>query len=218
MNKELSELNKTMQLQLKKESSFKEGIETLLVLRNTIMDTFLGYKKILSREQFDINPFVGTKKNEDATIAFTLWHIFRIEDIVVNSLIKEDKQVFFVKEYNKQIGSSIITTGNELENQEISEFSQTINLEKLYSYIEEVKRTTEKWLFTLEYKEIKRKFLPEKKEYLQTLEVVSPSDDSAWLIDYWCGKTVLGLIQMPLSRHWIMHFEACERILDKIRR
>lgn len=37
-----------------------------------------------------------------------------------------------------------------------------------------------------------------------------------WLIDYWCGKDIRGLIQMPLSRHWIMHLEACLRIRSKL--
>ena len=30
------------------------------------------------------------------------------------------------------------------------------------------------------------------------------------------GKDVKGLIQMPFSRHWIMHIEACLRIKDKL--
>jgi len=37
-----------------------------------------------------------------------------------------------------------------------------------------------------------------------------------WLIDYWCGKDIRGLIQMPFSRHWIMHIEASLRIKNKI--
>ncbi|MBO6158273.1 MAG: hypothetical protein J6P72_03290 [Firmicutes bacterium] len=39
---------------------------------------------------------------------------------------------------------------------------------------------------------------------------------SLWHIDYWCNKDIRGLIQMPFSRHWIMHIEACLRIKKKI--
>ncbi len=47
--------------------------------------------------------------------------------------------------------------------------------------------------------------------------LLSVRDESAiWLIDYWCNKDVRGLIQMPFSRHWIMHIEACLRIENKI--
>ena len=36
------------------------------------------------------------------------------------------------------------------------------------------------------------------------------------VIDYWCNKDIRGLIQMPFSRHWIMHTEACLRVKNKI--
>ncbi len=46
--------------------------------------------------------------------------------------------------------------------------------------------------------------------------IVSKEESAIWLIDYWCNKDVRGLIQMPFSRHWIMHKEACLRIEKKI--
>ncbi|MDO5576298.1 MAG: hypothetical protein Q4F84_04405 [Fibrobacter sp.] len=57
---------------------------------------------------------------------------------------------------------------------------------------------------------------PEDKEYLKSLNVVSKNENAYWLIDYWCGKNICGLIQMPFSRHWIMHIEASIRIKNKI--
>ena len=55
-----------------------------------------------------------------------------------------------------------------------------------------------------------------RKEYLKSLHVVSDNEKAIWLIDYWCNKDIRGLIQMPFSRHWIMHTEACLRIKNKI--
>lgn len=80
----------------------------------------------------------------------------------------------------------IITTGNELIKEQISDFFRLLNLQELYSYITEVKDSTE--------------------------------ENAVWLIDYWCNKDIRGLIKMPFSRHWIMHIEACIRILNKIRK
>ena len=51
---------------------------------------------------------------------------------------------------------------------------------------------------------------------LESLNVVSSDEEAVWLIDYWCGKDFRGLIQMPFSRHWIMHTEACLRIIRKL--
>lgn len=217
MNKEWSELNKTMQSQIKKKDTYDEGIDTLLELRNNLWKTITAFKEELSREDFDAIPYINADGYHSKTIAYSLWHIFRIEDIVANTLIKEDEQVFFSEKYQKRIGTPIITTGNELVKQEIAEFSEKLNLDELYNYIFEVKKSTESLLKDLSYEDLKRKISEERKEQLKKLQVVSEDESAIWLIDYWCNKDVRGLIQMPFSRHWIMHIEACLRIKNKIK-
>lgn len=59
--------------------------------------------------------------------------------------------------------------------------------------------------------------MDEREKELRSLGVVSTDENAVWLIDYWCKKDVKGLIQMPFSRHWIMHIEACQRILNKLK-
>ena len=216
MNKEWSELNKTMQTQIKKKDTYKTGIDTLLCLRNQLMQTLVSFKEELSREDFNAIPFINADGYHSKTIAYSIWHIFRIEDIVVHSVINKDEQVFFAGNYKERINSPIITTGNELVKQQIADFSEQLNLEELYSYIFEVKESTEKMLESLSYEDLKRKIPEERKEYLKSLNVVNDDEEAVWLIDYWCNKDIRGLIQMPFSRHWIMHIEACLRIKNKI--
>ena len=55
MNKDWSELNKTMQTQIKKKDTFDEGITTLFELRDKLWDTISSYKKDLKREDFDMD-------------------------------------------------------------------------------------------------------------------------------------------------------------------
>lgn len=216
MNKEWSSFNKTMQEQLKKKESFKEGVQTLFILRNQLMETLKFFRDKLEREEFNIIPFINANGYHSKTIAYSIWHIFRIEDIAAHSLINEDKQVFFTGNYQKRINSPIITTGNELFKQQIADFSSQLDLEELYSYIFEVKDSTEKIIGKLSYNDLKRKIPEEKRKLLKSLNVVSTDERAAWLIDYWCNKDIRGLIQMPFSRHWIMHVEACLRIYNKI--
>jgi hypothetical protein len=215
MNKEWSELNKTMQAQLKKKDTFDDGIATLLELRKQLWNTISSYKKELKREDFDSIPFINADGYHSKTIAYSLWHIFRIEDIVAHTLIKGDEQVFFAKGYQEKTCSPIITTGNELVKMEISDFSGKLDLDALYSYISDVKKSTDKILKGLSFEDTKKKISDERRKELETLGVVSEDESAIWLIDYWCGKDVRGLIQMPFSRHWIMHIEACERIKAK---
>lgn len=216
MNKEWSDLNKTMQEQLKNEADLQAGIDTLFALRNQLMDTLFSFRQNLTREDFDAIPFMNANGYHCKTIAYSIWHIFRIEDIVVHTLIKEDEQIFFKNGYQKRIGSPIITTGNELVKQQIADFSKKLDLNELYAYILEVKQSTEQIVKKFVFKDLKRKITDERKEILKSLHVVSEDEKAFWLIDYWCGKDIRGLIQMPFSRHWIMHVEACLKIQNKI--
>ena len=218
MNKQWSELNKAMQTQIKKEATWPEGLRTLAGLRNQLMDTLYTLKKELSREDFNAIPFINADGYHSKTIAYSIWHIFRIEDIVAHTLIAGDDQVFFSGKYQQRIHSPIITTGNELVKQQIADFSKQLDLEELYAYIAEVKTGTEKILEDLPYSMLKQKPSAERKETLKSLKTVSTDEAAYWLIDYWCGNDIRGLIQMPFSRHWIMHIEAALRIRDKIRR
>lgn len=214
MNKYWSELNKTMQLQINKKETFEAGIDTLIKLRRELMAEIMQLKK-LSPADLIAMPYKTEKGYHNKTIAYSLWHIFRIEDIVAHSLIADDRQIFFQGDYKKRINSPIITTGNELMKEEILEFSKAICIEELYNYIIDVDKSTARILKSMSYSDIKIKITNDKKQKLEKLQVISNNKDAYWLIDYWCKKDVKGLIQMPFSRHWIMHIEACLRIKNK---
>lgn len=216
MNKEWSELNKTMQAQIKKKDTYKMGIDTLFNLRRQLMQTLVSFKEDLCREDFNAIPFINADGYHSKTIAYSIWHIFRIEDIVAHSLIEKDEQIFFSGNYQIRTNSPIITTGNELLKEQISEFSKSLDLEELYEYVSDVKNSTNYILKNLKYSDLKRKITDEDKKQLKSLSVVSIDENAYWLIDYWCRKDVRGLIQMPFSRHWIMHIEASLRIKSKI--
>ena len=216
MNKAWSELNKTMQTQIKRKDTYKTGLDTLFDLRNQLMETLKSFNEELHREDYNVIPFINADGYHSKTIAYSIWHIFRIEDIVAHTLISGNEQVFFAGNYQERINSPIITTGNELVKEQITDFSKQLDSKELYSYIFEVKDSTEKIIDSLPYDELKKKIPEERKEHLKSLNVVSNDENAIWLIDYWCGKDIRGLIQMPFSRHWIMHIEASLRIKDKI--
>ena len=215
MNKEWAELNKTMQLQIKKKDTFSLGIATLIELRKKLMEQIMQFRNELSNDDFSAMPYMNAKGYHSKTIAYSLWHIFRIEDIVAHSLIADNEQIFFAGDYQKRINSPIITTANELVKEEIRDFSKQLCIDELYKYITEVDKATTEIFKSLSYSDMKVKMTDEKKQYLEKLNVVSGDESAYWLIDYWCGKDIRGLIQMPFSRHWIMHIEACLRIEGK---
>ena len=89
-------------------------------------------------------------------------------------------------------------------------------MDALYAYLCAVTDSTNTLLKNLSFAELKRKMNDEDRERLKSLGVISQDENACWLIDYWCGKDVRGLIQMPFSRHWIMHIEASLRIKNRI--
>ena len=205
-----------MQAQIKRKETYEDGIETLFCLRNQLMKTLLLLHGELKRDDFNAIPFINADGYHNKTIAYSIWHIFRIEDIVAHTLINNDEQIFFSENYKERMNAPVITTGNEFVKQEIADFSKQLNLEELYSYISEVKESTEHIIRRISYGELKQKISQERKTNLQNLHVVSTEENAVWLIDYWCNKDIRGLIQMPFSRHWIMHVEACLRIKKRL--
>ena len=216
MNKEWSEQNKRMQQLIKKADTFEQGKDVLFELRNDLMDTLLSFKKDLKREDFDAMPFMNADGYHSKNIAYSIWHVFRIEDIVAHTLVKGDEEILFSGNYQSRINSPVITTGNELIKEQISDFTKQLDIYELYSYVADVKKSTEELIRNLAYGDLKTKVPNERKENLQTLGVVSDDENAFWLIDYWCKKDVRGLVQMPFSRHWIMHVEACQKIKSKL--
>ena len=217
MNKEWSELNKLMQKQLAKEAAYKQGIATLLSLRKMLLEEINSFRNSLSVSDFSQMPYPNAKGYHNKTVAYSLWHIFRIEDIVAHELIAQGEQIFFAENFDKNIKSPIITTGNELSGNEITAFSEKLDIDELYKYIERVNAAVTDILLSLSYDELKIKISKAQRQKLEALQVVSKDDNAVWLVDYWCGKDIRGLIQMPLSRHWIMHIEACRRIIDGLK-
>ena len=216
MNKEWSEKNKKMQSLIGKEATFREGIGVLFELRSDLFKEITEIVNTYPEEAFSQMPFAKAEGYHSKTLAYSMWHIFRIEDIVAHTLIDKDSQVLFTDGWLERTKSPIITTGNELRGTEIAEFSKSLDVKAVYEYCKAVMNSTNEVLKGLEYKDLKRKFTDEDKKRVADSNSVSTDEEAVWLIGYWCKKDIGGLIKMPFSRHWIMHIEAMCRIKNKL--
>ena len=207
---------KEMQQLLGKKATFKEGIEKLIELRGDVFLQITQFVGGCPKEAFWAMPFPRAKGYHSKTFSYSIWHIFRIEDIVAHELIANDEQIFYSGGFCERLHPSIITTGNELQGEEIAAFSRELDVQTLYEYAKAVKESSEAILRSLSYADLKRRFTEADEKRLIETGCVSTSDDAFWLIGYWCGKNVKGLLLMPFSRHWIMHVEAMRRIRDKL--
>ncbi|NLK95186.1 MAG: phage head-tail adapter protein [Clostridiales bacterium] len=212
-NKELADIFRLFQSNIKKESTFNIGKTKLLELRGEIQEIYKYIFSTCSKEDFSKMPL----KN-DKTIAYYLYHLTRIEDITSNTLISEKEQIFFKNGFNKSINSPIITTGNEIERDKLIEFSSMLDIDELEKYTEDVLENTNNIINKMTYSESKLKISQERKEELLKLNTVSTDENAFWLVDYWCKKTQAGLLLMPFSRHQMLHLNGCKRIIKKIKK
>ena len=216
MNKEWSEKNKKMQKLIGKEATFHEGIDVLIELRDDLFKQIMSIVNTYPPEAFYQMPFPKAEGYHSKTLVYSMWHIFRIEDIVAHTIIMQDSQILFSDSFLERTGSPIITTGNELKGEAIAAFSKQLDVKAVYEYCAAVKNSTDEMLKNLEYRDLKRKFTDEDKKRVADSHSVSEDENAVWLIDYWCNKDISGLIRMPFSRHWIMHIEAMCRIKNKL--
>ena len=214
MNKTWSQLNKEVKFLLSKKFSFKEGICKLIELRTLLFKEWENSTKLLSNEDYSKQPFINKVGYESKTIAYSIYHVFRIEDIVLNTLINNRTQIFFRDDFHNKIHSPIITTGNELQNKSISEFSKLLSIEELWNYARKVFEESNEWLLSITYDDLKIVYTEREQERIRNTNTVSETE--SWLVEYWCSKNIKGLLGMPFSRHWIMHLEASLRIKNKL--
>ena len=74
-----------------------------------------------------------TEKDE-ATIAWCLWHSTRIEDITMNILVADDTQVINSDNWLQKMNVKVCDTGNAMTNDEIIDFSLSMDMQELKNY------------------------------------------------------------------------------------
>ena len=74
-------MNKKMQTLIGKEATFPEGIDALIELREVLFEQITSIVNNYPEEAFYQMPFAGAEGYHSKTLVYSMWHIFRIEDI-----------------------------------------------------------------------------------------------------------------------------------------
>lgn len=151
----------------------------------------------------------------DETIAWNLWHIARIEDLTMNILIDGGNQVFD-EAWRRRTGAEITDTGNAMSVEEILSFSKAVVPDELLAYRRAVGVRTREIVARLGQDDMKRKVRAEDCKRILSEGGVTEQENSVWLLDYWGGKDVAGLLMMPPTRHEILHINSCFAIKAKL--
>ncbi len=153
---------------------------------------------------------------KDDTVAWNIWHITRIEDLTANYLIAGRDQILD-QEWHEKLHTKVTDTGNAMTDEEILSFSNEVDKEALYEYRNSVGRRTKEIIEALKPEDMKRKVSQEGIGAIVRVGGVSEHPDAVWLLDFWGRKTVAGILQMPITRHQIVHLNDSARLKKRIK-
>ncbi|MDF2906747.1 MAG: hypothetical protein K0R34_2068 [Herbinix sp.] len=202
------EHHEEMQMLLLQMHSLLHSKEVYGVGFDTLMD---GIWEGLTDKAFRTMPSV-----KDDTIAWNIWHITRIEDLTANYLIAGNEQVLD-QMWQGRLHTQVTDTGNSMTDEEIIAFSNEVDRDGLYEYRNAVGKRTTEIIEALKPEEMKRKVSREGIEAIAGVGGVLQHPDAIWLLDFWGKKTVAGIIQMPITRHQIVHLNDSARLKKRIK-
>lgn len=153
-------------------------------------------------------------QNGDHSIAWLVWHMTRCEDITMNLLASGSPQVLHQEAWLERMQISLRDTGNAMPDAAVLEFSAAIDLRALHDYRLSVGRRTRDIARQLLPEQLKQKVDPARLQQVTREEAVVEA--AGWLLDYWGGLTIAGLLLMPPTRHNLVHWNEALRIKKKL--
>ncbi len=149
--------------------------------------------------------YAGTDR---VPLVWQLWHTARIEDLVSNILLANGEQIFN-DEWQRKIGAAVADTGNALEPDEAVSFGEAIRPEALFDYTVQVGRNTRKIIAGLKDGEL-FEMVPEE-WVMRIYEAGGVTSDlrSVWLLVFWGRLTRAGMLETPMTNHFMMHLPPC---------
>jgi hypothetical protein len=152
-------------------------------------------------------------RSSENSILWNIWHIARIEDVVMNILVAGTEQVFIEGEWQAELGIGVRDTGNAMPAELILRLSQKIQIPALRAYRVAVGRRTRKIVKQLPPANLKDKVEPARLAEVQFSGAVIPA--ASGLIEYWRKRNIAGLLLMPATRHNLIHLNECLRLKEK---
>lgn len=150
------------------------------------------------------------------SIVWHIWHSARIEDITMNILGADRAQVLHSELYAESLQTPFIHSGNGMSDQEVAAFSAEVNIGALAAYRRAVAIRTRSIISAVQPGQFGRKATPA--QFSRVLEEKAVLETEQWLLDYWGGKTLAGLVLMPATRHNFVHLNKAMRVKQKLQK
>jgi hypothetical protein len=151
--------------------------------------------------------------NCDHSVAWTMWHMARIEDVAMNMLVAGRPQILSQENWPAQLKVTSGDTGNAMDKEEVVSLSTAIDIEALRAYRLAVGRRTREIIKQLQPQTLKQMVDPDRLQRVQDERAVLEAASD--ITDYWGKRTIAGLLLMPATRHNLVHLNEALRLKQK---
>jgi hypothetical protein len=150
------------------------------------------------------------------SVAWSILHITRIEDVTMNLLLAGSPQVLHSGNWLDKLEIAYGGVGNEMSLEDIARLSQAINLKALLAYRLAVGKRTRQLVRRIKPNQLWESPSPERLTCV--VEERAVSEKASWLLNYWGRNATANLLLMPATRHGFAHLNEIRRMLPKLRR
>lgn len=134
------------------------------------------------------------------SIVWSLWHLSRYEDLVVNRVLRRSAELFD-DGWAERLGVSTRHAGTGFGDDEVVSMSAAIDIGALVEYRGAVGSQTRDWLASL---------TPADLDHRPDIDAIAAEAEDAgvrasWVVDFWKGKTAGELLMVPVLGHGFTH-------------
>ena len=147
------------------------------------------------------------------SIAWLLWHMTRLEDVVVNTLLRGAPEVLDRDGWVAQLGIEARDVGTSNSDDEVAGFNERVDVSALRTYRAAVGRETRAWARTADFDAL---VAPPDIEARLAAAPPALHERAQWLKKFWVGKPGLTLLSFAVVAHGFMHFGEAQTIRKRL--
>jgi hypothetical protein len=163
----------------------------------------------LSPESYRIIP-----ANGNHSIAWIIWHLARIEDVIMNLLVADAPQILHKNRWHEKLQIPPKNTGNGMSDDEVLSLSIQIDIRELREYRLAVGRETRRIARKLKKTDFRKRVEPARLQRIWDERAMLPGGKG--IVNYWANRTIAGLLLMPPTRHCFLHLNEARRIKARV--
>ena len=148
------------------------------------------------------------------SIVWLVWHLARVEDLVINGLVRGEPQVLATGGWGARMGVADPRVGTGFEPAEVAGLGRTADVAAVDAYWQAVRQQTAAWLAGLPDAALDA--VPDVRARAAALPPMAPAKAQETLLTFWGGRPVAFLVGFPLIQHGYLHIGEMQAVRGRL--